>query len=154
MAGDIGLPEHETNGLLLLAQFHDIGIVGIPDRILFKPGPLNPEERIEMQKHSEIGHRIALAAPDLAPIADYILKHHEWWNGNGYPLGLRGEDIPLKCRLLAIADAYHAMTNDRPYRRAMPPRDALKEIERSSGTPFDPDLVERFVKMTESDILI
>lgn len=152
MAGDIGLPEHETNGLLLLAQFHDIGKVGIPDRILFKPGPLTPEERIEMQKHSEIGHCIALAAPDLAPIADYILKHHEWWNGNGYPLGLRGKDIPLKCRLLAIADAYDAMTNDRPYRQAMPPREALKELKRSSGTQFDPELVERFIKIIESDL--
>lgn len=153
MALDIGLPEHKTNDLLLLAQFHDIGKVGIPDRILFKPGPLNSEERIEMQRHSEIGHRIALAAPDLAPIADYILKHHEWWNGAGYPLGLRGEDIPLKCRLLAIADAYDAMTNDRPYRKAMTPQEALKEIKRNSGTQFDPELVEGFIKIIESDLV-
>lgn len=152
MAVEIGLPEHQTNDLLLLAQFHDIGKVGIPDRILFKPGPLNSEERSEMQRHSEIGHRIALAAPDLAPIADYILKHHEWWNGRGYPLGLKGEDIPLKCRLLAIADAYDAMTNDRPYRKAMQPEEALKELERNSGVQFDPQLVARFIKIIESEL--
>ena len=72
-----------------------------------------------MKRHSEIGHRIAQSAPDLQPIADYILRHHEWWNGGGYPLGLSGENIPLECRILAIADAYDAMTSDRPYRKAM-----------------------------------
>ena len=99
--------------------FHDIGKVGIPDRILFKPGRLTDEEYKEMKRHSEIGHRIAQSAPDLQPIADYILRHHEWWNGGGYPLGLSGENIPLECRILAIADAYDAMTSDRPYRKAM-----------------------------------
>ena len=100
--------------LRLFAQFHDIGKVGIPDSILLKPAALTLEEKIEMQRHSEIGHRIAQSAPDLTPISDWVLKHHEWWDGQGYPLGLAGEDIPLECRMLAIADAYDAMTSDRP----------------------------------------
>ncbi|NLW91081.1 MAG: PAS domain S-box protein [Syntrophomonadaceae bacterium] len=140
----IGLPGHRISDLRLFAEFHDIGKVGIPDRILFKTGPLSKDETFEMQRHSEIGHRIALSAPDLAPIADWILKHHEWWNGNGYPMGLREAEIPLECRILSIADAYDAMTNDRPYRPAMPKRLALEELEKYAGTQFDPSLVETF----------
>ena len=112
VALSLGLPERSIGDLRLLAQFHDIGKVGIPDRILFKKGSLTNQEFAEMKQHCEIGHRIALSAPDLVPIADWILKHHEWWNGKGYPLGLKGEEIPLECRILAIADAYDAMTSD------------------------------------------
>jgi len=144
LAEAAGLPEIKMTDLRLLAQFHDIGKVGVPDRVLFKPGPLTPEERSEMQRHCEIGHRIAMTAPDLAAIADWVLKHHEWWNGQGYPLGLRGEEIPLECRVLAIADAYDAMTSDRPYRKALPRAEALKELKRCAGTQFDPRLVEVF----------
>lgn len=151
LAQNIGLPEHKTNELLLFANFHDIGKVGIPDRVLFKAGPLSPVERKEMQRHSEIGHGIALAAPDLVPVADFILKHHEWWNGEGYPFGLKGEEIPLKCRILAIADAYDAMTNDRPYRRAMSREEGFAELRKGAGTQFDPELVTRFIKMIEGD---
>ncbi len=140
-----GLTEGNLADLRLLAQFHDIGKVGIPDRILLKPGPLTKQEYIEMQRHCEIGHRIALSSPDLAPIANWILKHHEWWNGGGYPLGLSGQDIPLECRILAIADAYDAMTSDRPYRRAMPRAEAVAELARCSGTQFDPELVAKFI---------
>lgn len=141
----MGLSEAILANVRLLAQFHDIGKVGIPDRILFKPGPLTPEERREMQRHSEIGHRIALSSPVLAPIADLILKHHEWWDGNGYPLKLKGKDIPLECRILAIVDAYDAMTSDRPYRKAMPRDEALRELFRCAGTQFDPYLVQKFI---------
>jgi len=130
----------------LLAQFHDIGKVGIPDRILFKPGPLTPQEIEEMRKHCEIGHRIALSAPDLVPIADWILKHHEWWNGQGYPLGLKGEEIPLECRILSIVDAYDAMTNNRPYRKALPHQVAMEELIKCSGTQFEPHLVQELVR--------
>jgi HD-GYP domain-containing protein (c-di-GMP phosphodiesterase class II) len=147
MAQAIGLPERTVIDLRLLAQFHDIGKVGIPDRILMKPGPLNPEEAIEMQKHCEIGYRIALAATDLVPIADWILKHHEWWNGNGYPGGLIGERIPLECRILAIADAYDVLTNDRPYRQAVSREEAIEEITRYSGIQFDPFLVKKFCEL-------
>ncbi|MGE5418292.1 MAG: PAS domain S-box protein [Acidobacteriota bacterium] len=149
LAMDIGLSKRTETDLRLFAQFHDIGKVGIPDRILFKPGPLTPDEFIEMQRHCEIGHRIALSAPDLAPIADWILKHQEWWNGQGYPLGIMGEDIPVECRILSIVDAFDAMTSDRPYRKAMPVDDAVKELKRCAGTQFDPYLVERFVRVIQ-----
>lgn len=146
----LGLPERSIGDLRLLAQFHDIGKVGIPDRILFKKGPLTAKEFAEMKQHSEIGHRIALSAPDLVPIADWVLKHHEWWNGKGYPLGLKGEEIPLECRILAIADAYDAMTNDRPYRKAMSSSRAIAELKKCAGTQFDPHLVMMFVQHLEN----
>lgn len=145
LAHSIDFPEQKMADLLLLAQFHDIGKIGIPDRILFKNGPLTKEESIEMQRHSEIGYRIANASPDLLPIAHCILKHHECWNGSGYPLGLRENEIPIECRILTIADAYDAMTSDRPYRRAMDSGLALDELKRCAGTQFDPGLVGNFI---------
>ncbi len=147
LAKSLGLPEKTQTDLRLLAQFHDIGKVGIPDRILHKEGPLDAEEFAEMRRHCEIGHRIAVSSPDLAPIADWILKHHEWWNGQGYPLGLKEEEIPLACRILAIADAYDTMTNDRPYRKAMSKKEAIEELIRCAGTQFDPVLVKKFLSV-------
>jgi len=150
MAVVIGIPERNAADLRLLAQFHDIGKVGVPDRILFKPGPLTSEERSEIERHCSIGHRIALSAPDLAPIADWILKHHEWWDGGGYPLGLKGTEIPLECRILAIADAYDAMTSDRPYRKAITHEEAVKELERCAGSQFDPVLTPKFIQVLKN----
>ena len=151
MAAFIGLPESTTSDLSLLAKFHDIGKVGISDSVLFKEGPLTSEERKEMKRHCEIGYRIALSAPELVPIADWILKHHEWWNGQGYPLGIKGEEIPIECRLLAITEAYEAMTSGRPYRRACSLVEAVAELLRHSGTQFDPKLVKKFVQMLETN---
>ncbi|SDE92171.1 bifunctional diguanylate cyclase/phosphohydrolase [Sporomusa acidovorans] len=145
----LGLPENRVTDLRLLAQFHDVGKVGIPDNILFKPGRLTPEEFTKMKRHSEIGYRIAQASPDLSLVADYILKHHEWWNGNGYPLGLAGKNIPLECRILSIADAYDAMTSDRPYRKALKHEQATSELLRFAGIQFDPDLVEKFLQVVK-----
>jgi diguanylate cyclase (GGDEF)-like protein/PAS domain S-box-containing protein len=147
LASAIGLPERSLGDLRLLAKFHDIGKVGIPDRILFKPGPLTSNEFSEMKRHSEIGHRIAQSNPDLVPIAGWILKHHEWWDGQGYPQGLKGEEIPLECRILAIADAFDAMTNDRPYRRALSREEAIAEIMKCAGSQFDPNLIKVFLQL-------
>lgn len=149
-AKSIGLPEHQIADLRLLAHFHDIGKVGIPDHILFKPGPLTPEEWIIMRQHTDIGYRIASSVPDLAPIANWILSHHERWNGQGYPQGLSGEKIPLACRILALADTYDAMTNDRPYRKAASSNEAFAELERFSGTQFDPNLTRKFIEVLSS----
>ena len=133
--------------LKLLAKFHDIGKVGIPDDILFNPGKLTADESTVLRRHCDIGFRIAKSVPDLAPIADWILKHHEWWNGKGYPLNLVGEEIPLACRMLAIADAFDAMTNYRPYRKAMNYQEAINELQRCAGTQFDPVLTESFIEI-------
>jgi len=142
---ELKVPEQMVFDLKLLAQFHDIGKVGIADRILFKPGPLTPEEFKEMQRHCEIGYRIALSSPDLCQIADLILRHHEWWNGQGYPLGLKEKDIPLECRILALADAYDSMTTDRPYRKAITKQAAIEELAACSGKQFDPEVFESFL---------
>jgi len=150
MATLIGLPESMISDLSLLAKFHDIGKVGVPDSILFKRGPLTAEEWTEMKRHCEIGYRIALSSSELVPIADWILKHHEWWNGQGYPLGIREEEIPIECRVLAIADAYEALTSVRPYRRAFSHEEALAELLSHSGTQFEPKLLEKFVQMLET----
>ncbi len=147
LAWELELPAPTIADLRLFAKFHDIGKVGIPDSILFKPDSLTPEEYAVMRRHSEIGFRIAKSAPDLVPIADWILKHHEWWNGQGYPLGVSGEKIPLACRILALADTFDAMTNSRPYRKAMTSQEAIDEIRRCAGTQFDPVLAEVFIEM-------
>ncbi|HWR39647.1 MAG TPA: GAF domain-containing protein [Patescibacteria group bacterium] len=147
VARRLQMQERQIADLRLLARFHDIGKVGIPDRILFKPGPLTPEETKEMQCHCEIGHRIALSSEDITPLADWILKHQEWWDGRGYPLGIRGDDIPLECRILALADAYDAMTSDRPYRKAVSREEAIVELRQYAGTQFDPTLVEIFIEV-------
>lgn len=147
LAHQLGLSELRISDIRLFAQFHDIGKVGIADQILFKPGPLTKEEKREMERHAEIGYRIAQSSPELIPIADWILKHHEWWNGKGYPLGLHGAEIPLECRILAIIDAYDAMTSDRPYRKAMSHDCAMAELKQNAGIQFDPALVRIFLNL-------
>jgi diguanylate cyclase (GGDEF)-like protein/PAS domain S-box-containing protein len=148
----VNLSSPQLSNLNLLAQVHDLGKVGIPDSILFKPGSLTGKEWEIMRQHPEKGYRIAQATTDLAGIADLILMHHERWDGHGYPLGLAGEEIPIECRILAIADSFDAMTNDRPYRKAMPVEEALAELEKCSGTQFDPQLVAAFLEIMSGDL--
>ena len=150
-AKKLELPARMHTGLFLLAQFHDIGMIGVPEEIVCKPSSLTTEEYEVVKKHSEIGHRISLSAPDLQPISDWILKHHEHWNGGGYPLGLKEEEIPLECRILAIIDAYNAMTSDRPYRNALTQEQAIEELRKYSGIQFEPYLTEKFIDMIVND---
>lgn len=151
LAKAAGVPSVQIPDIELFAYFHDLGKVGVSDSILNKCGPLTENERQEMQQHSEIGHRIASAMDNLAMISDWILKHHERWDGKGYPYGIAKEDIPIECRILAITDAYDAMISDRPYRKAMSSLAALEELCRNAGTQFDPNLVEKFVAIIKSD---
>ncbi len=146
LARELNFSQDFENDLRLLARFHDLGKVGIPDHILYKPVPLTQSEWTQMQQHCEIGHRIASSIPDLEPIADLILKHHERWDGQGYPTGASGRDIPMACRILAIVDAYDAMTSDRPYQEALSLEEAIAELRRCAGTQFDPELVERLIE--------
>jgi diguanylate cyclase (GGDEF)-like protein len=141
-----GIPKKRIQDLILLGQFHDIGNISVHKNILHKPSRLSSEEFVEIQKHSDVGHRIAQSAPDLAHISDYILKHHEWWNGNGYPLGLKGNEIPLESRIIAIVDAYTSMTSGRPHRPAISKNEALAELKKCAGTQFDPSLVKKFIE--------
>lgn len=147
MSHVLGLPRSQHDELRLLGVLHDIGKIGIQDSILQKPGPLTEAEWVEMKKHPGIGCRIAQSVHELAPIAEYILSHHERWDGSGYPQGLKGEAIPLLARLLAVADSYDAMTQPRPYRAALGHEDAVAEIVRCAGTQFDPRIVEAFLQV-------
>ncbi len=143
---NMNLPSNILDELELFSMLHDIGKIGIDDRILNKPGKLNDLEIYIMKKHPEIGYRIAMSSPELEPVAEYILYHHERWDGTGYPKGLKGEEIPLLSRILAVSDAYDAMTEDRIYRKAMAVDDAVEEIKSHSGTQFDPEVVRVFAE--------
>ena len=142
----MSLTDDQLNELELLSTLHDIGKMGISAEILSKPGKLSDKEWVEMRKHPEIGFRIAQATSELIPIANYILCHHEKWDGKGYPQGLFGEQIPLLSRIVAIVDAFDAMTNDRVYRSAMTKGEVIEEIRRNSGTQFDPEVTRVFIE--------
>lgn len=144
MAQAMGLPREQVRMLKLLVKYHDIGKLRISDSILLKPAPLTPEEDMTMKGHCEYGKRILLAIPELEKVSDLVWKHHEWWNGRGYPIGLSGEDIPLLCRIFVITDAYEAMTGSRPYRNPVSHDEAIKELHAMAGIQFDPNLVNIF----------
>ena len=141
IARELGLPQPIVERIALAGVLHDVGKVGVRDAILQKPGPLDELEWEEMRKHSELGARI-LAGADLGDIAEWVFAQHERLDGSGYPLGLRGDSIPLESRILAVADAYEAMTTARPYSPAMDHEDAVSELRRCAGTQFDGDAVE------------
>lgn len=149
--GFIDLNESTLNELVLLAALHDIGKITIPEEIILKQGELTPNDWKAIKRHPEIGYRIALSSPDLAVVADGILTHHEWWNGEGYPRFLKGVEIPLISRIVSIIDAYDTMTRGRSYKESMSHEEAVEELKRFSGIQFDPDLVGKFIKYSDSD---
>lgn len=143
---EIGLSGNELDELSVFAILHDIGKIAIPDSILMKQGKLSGDEWDKMKKHSEIGCRIAQSSQELAHISEYILSHHERWDGTGYPQGLSNTEIPKLSRILAVVDAYDVMTHARPYKKAISSREALEEIEKCAGTQFDPEIAKIFAK--------
>lgn len=143
----LGLEKDKLYELELLSNLHDIGKIGIPNQILNKPGPLTEEEWLEMKKHPEIGFRIAQSTAELGGIAQYILCHHERWDGRGYPQGLAGEDIPLLSRIISVVDSFDAMTDNRVYQKGRSKEAALREIEKCSGSQFDPSIAKLFIEI-------
>ncbi len=152
VAAELGLDEEQTNALTIGGPIHDLGKIVVPDEILQKPGPLTLEERQHMEEHPVIGAAIAAAVTDYDTVVDLVRHHHEWFDGSGYPAGLRHSEIVLPTRIFNIADAFSAMTTDRPYRRALGAEQAVAEIERGRGRQFDPDLANVFIAVLESDI--
>ena len=152
LARHLGLREDYVRVLERAARLHDIGKIGIPDALLLKTSPLSDEEMTVMRTHTTIGARIlgGSMAPVLQLAEIIALTHHERWNGGGYPENISGADIPLAGRIVAVADAYDALTNDRPYRRARSPEAALVEIDAHRGTQFDPAIVDALFSVVAS----
>jgi len=146
---EMELSKNELNDLELLSALHDIGKISIDNRILTKTGKLTDDEWIEMKKHPAMGYRIAMASTELRSIAEFILCHHERWDGKGYPQEISGESIPLLSRVISIVDAYDAMTNDRPYRKALTREKAIAEILKNSGSQFDPKIASLFLTLVK-----
>jgi putative nucleotidyltransferase with HDIG domain len=141
----MGLSKELSAFIELCALLHDIGKIATPDAILLKPGPLTSAEWDVMRDHSAAGQRILNQIPTLAKCALIVRAHHERWDGLGYPDGLVGENIPLEARVVAVADAFHAMISDRPYRKAIPPRRALEILQSGRGTQWDPLIVDSMI---------
>jgi putative nucleotidyltransferase with HDIG domain len=126
---------------------HDVGKLGVSDEVLAKPGRLDDDELEQIREHPKLGARILLRVAAFRAAIPYVLYHHERWDGNGYPTGRAGEQIPLEARVLAVADAFDAMTSDRPYRRPLDHQAAVAEVARCSGTQFDPEVVRIFLEL-------
>jgi putative nucleotidyltransferase with HDIG domain len=146
MAKALGLDGQQQEALAVASLLHDVGKIGVPDRILRKPGSLTDKEVDYMRQHPLIGSMmISQHLPESGEVREAVASHHERWDGLGYPARLREREIPLLARILAVADAYSAMTTDRPYRAAAPAGEAIEKLVEGSGTQFDPDLVRVFV---------
>ncbi len=155
LAKRLGFTASQLDDIELLALLHDIGKIAVPDKILNKPAPLTDEEWGIMKQHTEVGYRIASTTPELSNIAEFILCHHEWMDGTGYPQGLRGESIPIISRAIAVVDAYDAMISSRTYRHARSRDEALDELQRFAGIQFDGPIVTEFVRMIyEEDSMV
>ena len=147
VARAFGLPAEELDTIVRAAELHDVGKVAIPNAILHKPARLDPAERRIIERHSEVGERILAVAPALRPVARLVRASHERWDGTGYPDGLAGEEIPLGARVVAVCDAFDAMTTDRPYQAGIDADSALEELVRNAGTQFDPAVVAVFARL-------
>lgn len=154
MARAIGMDEAEAEMILNASPMHDIGKIGIPDRILLKPGKLEPDEWEVMKTHTTIGAKILSghSSPLLGMAAEIALTHHEKWDGSGYPQGLKGEEIPLVGRIVAVADVFDALTSQRPYKKAWPVEQAVEFLQAERGRHFDPELVDVFLSLLD-DVL-
>ncbi len=145
VAGRLGLSPDEIAAIKLGALFHDIGTIGVPETVLRKPGALDEREWQEVRAHATIGANLLSNVPMLERVRPIVLSHHERYDGTGYPQGLREDEIPLAAQIIAVADAYQAMTAARPYRAAMSSKDALRELRANAGTQFNPVVVEAFI---------
>ena len=150
----LGLSEQDQTTIRIGGYLHDVGKIAIADRILLKPGPLTAEEYEEMQRHAEIGGAIVQTHEAMTEIARIVRHHHERFDGKGYPDRLVGSDIPLGARIIAVADAFSAMTTDRVYRAAIPVEAAWKELGKNAGSQFDPAIVELFEQVVDVDDLV
>lgn len=146
IATALQLSKESINLIKIAGLMHDIGKIGIPDSILNKNGNLTSEEWDEVKRHSEVGYRILSSVTEFSEISEYVLSHHERWDGTGYPRGLQGEDIPFMSRIIALADAYDAMTSDRSYRKGLSDQEAITEIMNYSGKQFDPNIAKIFLE--------
>ncbi len=153
LAKELNMPEQMVRYVEYAALLHDIGKIGIDARILLKPGKLTEEEFSEIKKHPVIGYQILAPIEFLAPVAQMVLYHQEWYNGAGYPDGLKGEEIPIGSRIVSTIDAWDAMTSDRPYRKAMPREKAREELQKGAGKQFDPRVIDAFLRLEEKEYL-
>jgi hypothetical protein len=149
----VGVDTHDAELLRHASAMHDVGKIGIPDRVLLKPGPLGPDEWEQMKTHTTLGAQILSGSrSELLQLAERVaLTHHERWDGSGYPAGLAGEEIPLAGRICAVCDVYDALISERPYKRAWSREDALAEIRRGAGSHFDPRLADAFLRLQAGD---
>ncbi|MEQ9460556.1 MAG: HD-GYP domain-containing protein [Phycisphaeraceae bacterium] len=147
IARKIGLSEHEAERVRIAGLVHDVGKIGVPERVLLKNGRLDDEEFEQIKKHPEIGYRILKDVPPLDDVRDGVLTHHERYDGRGYPQGLTGDSIPLYGRILALADTFDAMSSTRSYRAALDREKVIAEIERCAGSQFDPDMAKAFLRI-------
>jgi len=147
LAQQIPLDDHAVDRVYMAGLLHDVGKIGVPEAVLQKAGRLTPEEFEEIKKHPAIGARILRDIRQIEDIIPGVLYHHERYDGKGYPSGLAGEDIPLMGRIICLADCFDAMTSSRTYRKALPLEVAMTEIQRCSGTQFDPALADAFLRI-------